>query len=135
MEEKDKFKKSENDDGNDALAVRLVKQMKLQPRVETTVLATSTAAGLLLVEPHSRFAAGHLTIMAGGIAEARPNKPFCVIIINISNRLVRPPKRTMVSHASPSPAYIVHLKGDKDFFLQVRPADSVRLKKNQIVSG
>ena len=87
--------------------VRVAKSTVIQPMTQSEVLVHTRKAGLVFLQGHSRLAQTKLTLMANGVMEVVPDKPFRVWVSNFSASPVRLPKDAVIGLAFPGPQ--VHL--------------------------
>ena len=86
--------------------VRVAKSTVIQPMTQSEVLVHTRKAGLVFLQGHSRLAQTKLTLMANGVMEVVPDKPFRVWVSNFSASPVRLPKDAVIGLAFPAPRSI-----------------------------
>lgn len=77
---------------------------------EYPVIVTTPAAGLITSDPHLNIAESRTALCAKGLMEVVPNKPFHVLIGNISARPIQIRKQMCVPTASLPPENIMYIR-------------------------
>ena len=73
---------------------------------ETQVLVRSDQSGLCFLQNHPKLAQKHISLMANGVMDIVPGRPFRVLISNFSDKPLRFHKNTVVELALASPGGI-----------------------------
>lgn len=83
--------------------------------LETVVLVTATASGLMFIATHLHLSERRMASTAAGIMDVCSGCPFCVIVANVSGKWIYLPKHLLVAVGTPLPDYVVHLEVDEQY--------------------
>lgn len=90
--------------------IRVARQVVKNAMSETTVLVSSQAAGLIVVNNHLNVANNHARIIAKRITDAHPARPVYIRIVNLGTGDVPFLKHQKVREDANTPRKIVHIK-------------------------
>ena len=87
--------------------VRVARQVVLPPLSETPILVRTSAVGLVTLYPHVRCLHKRLTLLAAGVMDVEPMRPFYVLVANLSRSPCHLPKNMAIAHAFDPPPLLV----------------------------
>ena len=100
--------------------IRLCKAVRIPPMTQATVQVQSAKAGLCFLQNHPRVITKRLSLMANGVMDIVPKRPFTVIISNFSSNSVTLPRNMVIGLALPAPAGVFEISS----ILTKTPAES-----------
>ena len=89
--------------------IRLVRGVTIPPMTLAMVRAATPVGGICFLQNPPKTAHNNLTLMAQGVMDVVPEKPFSVMFSNFGHRAVHIPKHTVVGLALSSPTHILTL--------------------------
>lgn len=90
--------------------VRLAEKVTVPPMTQITARAQSEVSGMRFLQSHPKLFHRNMTLMANGVMDILPNRPFSVTLSNFSDKTVTIPKNAVVALALPAPLGIVTLE-------------------------
>lgn len=93
--------------------IRTKRKVTIPPISQTTVQAQCPTGGLCFFQNTLRLATKHLTLMANGIIDIFPHKPFNVLLSNFSPCSVHLSKNAVIGHALEVPERILTVQAPK----------------------
>lgn len=92
--------------------ILVARQMVIPANTASSVLVTTAATGLFLVQPRIMRITRQTTIAARRILDAPPNRPFFILVSNFSNRPVHLRKHMVLAHSETPPSTFFHFRSD-----------------------
>lgn len=103
--------------------VRLAKAICHSPMTEVAATALCQSAGLVSLQNHPKLINEHLFLMANGVSDVIPDRPFAGTLSNFSEKPTRLRKGTVVGITMPAPVPIMEMR-------QVSPSHQATTSNN-----
>ena len=102
-------RRTRNDHGRETVAqpIRLANWISIPPMSQLGVRVTTKGLGLVFLEPKPSLQHRHGVRLTNGVADVLPNRPFEVIVANVSRKPRRLPKNTILVYAKRNPVAIL----------------------------
>lgn len=87
--------------------VRVAKSTTIAPWTEKPILVNCDVSGLVVITPYDKTIRSRLSMVARGVMDVRPNRPFYVLMANASSSTVQIPKNMYVACAQDVPSMVI----------------------------
>jgi len=95
-------------EGDTFCPVRVARSRSIPPMTTARVLVSSSALGLHFLSTHKNLVKNRLALLAQGVMEIVPHKPFYVAVSNFGSKPIQIPKHMHIATANGTPETLIY---------------------------